>query len=200
MSNLPAFLIHLHHFLYYFYGRLVYSSINLNLTHMKWPLLQKILFRFLVIYATLFCLSNQFFTTVVFNPIWQKIVPWFADKVLQLEDKITVFTNGSGDTTFNYVSLLLYGYYCTWLVLIVWSILDKARPNYEKALQWFLVLIRYYLSLSNGHLRAGKGVLFAISSALIMLNSFNRFGESSPMGLLWTFMGFSKGYTIFHRD
>ena len=108
------------------------------MTH--WSSWQKILFRFVACYFFLFCMSNQFVLTSLFDPIWREIVPWFAKHVLQLENEITVFTNGSGDTTYNYVSLLVY-IIISLIATLTWTLLDRNRENYNKLLQWFLILL-----------------------------------------------------------
>lgn len=162
---------------------------------MEWTLGKKIGFRFLFCYLLLFTFSNQFFPTFIFDPIWQKFVPWFAEHILGLPEKITIFTNGSGDTTYNYVSLLVYVALAA-IATLIWSIFDRLRPNYNVLLKWFLVLIRYYLVYQM--------VIYGLAKLFYMQFQPERFsrlvqayGDSSPMGLLWTFMGHSKGYTMF---
>lgn len=156
---------------------------------------QKIAFRFLACYFLLFCLSNQFITTAVFDPIWRKIVPWFAEHILQLDNKITVFTNGSGDTTYNYVSLLVYVVVAL-LITLIWSVAEKQASFTSRALQWLIILIRYYLVYQM--------VIYGLAKLMYLQFQpphFDKlvqpYGDASPMGLLWTFMGYSKGYTMF---
>ena len=162
---------------------------------MEWRPSQKIAFRFFASYFTLFCLSNQFITTYVFDPFWRLVVPWFAEHILQLTNEITVFTNGSGDTTFNYVSLLVDAILAL-LITAVWSYADRRRPNYDRALQWFTVLVRYYLVYQMVIYGLAK-VFYLQFQPPHFAKLVQPYGDSSPMGLLWTFMGFSKGYTIF---
>ncbi|HFA48265.1 MAG TPA: hypothetical protein ENJ95_04515 [Bacteroidetes bacterium] len=162
---------------------------------MKWSVFRKIAFRFFASYLFLFIMSTQFVLSSVFDALWQKVVPWFAENILHLPEKITVFSNGSGDTTYNYVSLLVY-IAVSLLVAIVWSALDRKRGNYNKLLQWLVVLVRYYVVFQM--LMYGFAKLFYMQ---FQPPRFSRlvqpYGDSSPMGLLWTFMGQSKGYTVF---
>ena len=160
---------------------------------MQWTQLQKIGFRFLSIYLFLFTMSNQFFPSFAFDALWQKVVPWFAETFLSLD--IQTFTNGSGDTTYNYLSLLVYLIIAV-IGCIIWSVLDRERPNYKKLFQWFVMLIRYYVIFQM--------ILYGMAKLFYMQFQPPRFsqliqpyGESSPMRILWTFMGQSKGYTIF---
>ena len=161
----------------------------------NWTPIKKIVFRFIVCYFTLFALSNQFITIFAFGPLWRKVVPWFADVFLNLDEPITIFTNGSGDTTFNYVSLLVY-LILSVLITILWSVLDRKRSNYNQFMRWFTSLIRYYLIYQM--LIYGLAKVFYLQfQPPRYARLIQQFGDASPMGLLWTFMGFSKGYTIF---
>lgn len=160
---------------------------------MTWSPWQKIAFRFFTAYTVLFCLSNQFVTTFLIDPLWQKIVPWFGKHLLGID--ITTFTNGSGDTTYNYASIAAY-LSLSLLIMVIWSAVDWRRPHYQELFKWLLVLIRYYIIYQM--------VIYGLAKVFYLQfrpPSYTRlietFGESSPMGLLWTFMGFSKGYTIF---
>lgn len=161
----------------------------------NWTILQKIFFRLGSCYILLYAMSNQFITYIATEPIWQIVVPWFEDTFMNLPGSITVFTNGSGDTTYNYVSLLVYAIISVF-VTIIWSIADRKRHNYNYLLQWLQVVIRYYLAYLM--LSYGLAKIFYLQ---FQPPSFARlvqaYGDSSPMGILWTFMGQSKGYTMF---
>ena len=162
---------------------------------MHWSHLQKIIFRFCCCYLFFYTMSNQFLLSFAIEPMWQKIAPWFAENFLSLENEITVFTNGSGDTTYNYVCLLLYVLFSI-LMTIFWSVFDRSRNNYNYLLQWLTVLIRYYILYQM--------IIYGLAKVFYLQFQPPRFarlvqpyGDSSPMGILWTFMGQSKGYTIF---
>lgn len=174
----------------------VYLSDNTSIhSSMHWHPLTKFAFRFGACYIFLYTMSNQFIFSFALDPLWQAVVPWFAEHILHLPEPITVFTNGSGDTTYNWVSLLVY-LIIAGIASLIWSSVDAKRPNYEKLLQWLLVLVRYYLIYEM--------VLYGLAKVFYMqfrppmyMRLMQSFGDASPMGLLWTFMGFSKGYTIF---
>lgn len=162
---------------------------------MNWSLPQKITFTFVSIYLFLFCMSNQFILSFLFDQAWRIVVPWFAEQFLDLPEKITVFTNGSGDTTYNYVSLLVYAVLAG-LLTIIWMAIDPKKMDYDKALDVMVVVLRYYVIFQM--FNYGMAKLYYLQ---FRPPSFARliqpYGDSSPMGLLWTFMGFSKGYTMF---
>ena len=162
----------------------------------------KILFRFLVLFVGLTTIpfpfniipKLEFIEKAIFG-VYQKIIPWVGKSILNLEKPITVFQNGSGDKTYDYVLLLIL--FLIGLVgTLIWSILDKKNRNYEKLNYWFLVLTRYYL----GYFMIYYG-LFKIMPIQFGEIAFWRmlqpYGESSPMGLAWTFLGYSKGYNLF---
>lgn len=162
---------------------------------MQWTLTQKIIFRFLACYFFLFCMSNQFVLSFAFEAMWQAIVPWFAKNVLHLEKPITVFTNGSGDTTYNFLCLLMYVLVAL-MATAIWSMVDRRRTGYDRALYLLIVVIKYYVVFQM--------VIYGLAKLFYMQFQPPRFsrliqpyGDSSPMGLLWTFMGYSKGYTMF---
>ncbi len=162
----------------------------------------KILFRFLVLFVWLITIpfpfnvipKLEFVENAIFG-IYQKIVPWIAKNILNLEKAVTVFQNGSGDKIYDYI-LLLFFFAIAILGTVIWSILDKKNRNYEKLNYWFLTLSRYYL----GYFMIYYG-LFKIMPLQFGEIAFWRmlqpYGDSSPMGLAWTFLGYSKGYNLF---
>jgi len=160
----------------------------------NWSLLKKIEFLFLLFYIFLYINSSQFLLTFLVEPIWQKVIPWFANLV-GLEKPITVFTNGSGDTTYNYYQLYFFAVVSVILAIIV-GLIDSKRKNYQTLFNWLTLLIRYFL--------AAQMINYGLAKLYYMQFSFpspmrldQPLGDFSPMGLLWNFMGYSKGYTMF---
>ena len=161
---------------------------------MHWNIAQKIAFRFFAVYIFLFTMSNQFVASGIFDKLWRIVVPWFAKNILQLEKDITIFTNGSGDTTYNFVSLLVFALIAA-IVTMIWTAINPQKPQDSKLLDPLVVLVRYYIIFQM--VTYGLAKLFYLQFQEPMFSRLIQpYGESSPMGLLWTFMGFSKGYTI----
>ncbi|MDW3651124.1 MAG: hypothetical protein R8P61_28865 [Bacteroidia bacterium] len=161
---------------------------------MNWNISQKIAFRFFAVYIFLFTMSNQFVASGIFDKLWRIVVPWFAKNILKLEKDITVFTNGSGDTTYNFVSLLVFVLIAA-IVTVIWTAINPQKPKDSKLLDPLVVLVRYYVIFQM--VTYGLAKLFYLQFQEPMISRLIQpYGESSPMGLLWTFMGFSKGYTI----
>lgn len=130
-----------------------------------------------------------------FSNMYQTVIPWIGKNVLRLEKDITVFTNGSGDTTYDYVLLLFFALLSI-VIAIVWTLLDKKKKNLIKLNYWFITLLRFFLGYNMMSYGWQKVIPMQFQEP-----SFYRLlqplGDMSPMGLAWTFMGFSPAYTIF---
>ena len=124
-----------------------------------------------------------------------KFIPWVGENILNLSEKITTFTNGSGDTTYDYVSVFVILIFAI-LGCFVWSIIDRNRNNYKKLYYWITVAIRFFVGLmliNYGLVKIVK-LQFPYPAFYRLIETY---GDSSPMGLAWTFLGFSKGYNLF---
>jgi uncharacterized membrane protein YphA (DoxX/SURF4 family) len=102
---------------------------------------------------------------------------------------------GSGDMARNYATLVML---LTLAVVAasVWSYVDRRRTEYVALDAWLRVVIRYSLAssmLGYGCAKVFKSQ-FPFPGPTRLLESV---GEMSPMGLLWTFMGYSTPYTFF---
>lgn len=160
----------------------------------RWSIIKKFSLIFFFCYFFLYANSSQFVLSFLVEPIWQLIIPWFAETIGHPEP-ITVFTNGSGDTTYNYYQVLFFAVFSVVLTLIV-TIIDRKRANYRTLLSYLTLLLRYYLAFQmiNYGLAKLYYMQFSFPSAARLDQEL---GDFSPMGLLWTFMGYSKGYTMF---
>ena len=161
---------------------------------MQWPTYKKTIFRFLSIYIFLFIMSNQFILSGVFNLVWQELIPWFGETIMGLPE-IDMKPTGSGDKMYNWVSILVYAIFAL-LGTIIWSLLDRKRPNYKVLLNWLMVLIRYYLVWQMCLYGLAK-VFYMQFQPPSLARLIEPFGDFSPMAVLWSFMGYSKGYTFF---
>lgn len=110
-------------------------------------------------------------------------------------DSYPVRYTGSGDTVANYLIQILI------LVVaiasaLVWGFLDRGRPRAVSLAGWLRVLVRYALAFSLMEYALVKiiPVQFFPLQARQLAESY---GQSSPMRLLWNFMGFSTAYTVF---
>jgi hypothetical protein len=76
----------------------------------------------------------------VYNNIWHGIVPWTGKHIMHLSYDIVTYTNGSGDTTYDYVLFLIY-INISLLAAIIWTLFDRKRNKYTSALYWLRVLV-----------------------------------------------------------
>jgi hypothetical protein len=152
-----------------------------------WGMVKKFLFRFF------FTLCVVSIVPVLSVLLWPQIITW-SGKYFYNEEVISHPT-GSGDTLYDYYNVTIKIIFSA-VVAIIWSILDRRRKNYNILLYWQEVYIRYYLAfflLVYGFIKIIK-LQFSYPSLSALLIPL---GNKSPMGLAWTFMGFSDTYTIF---
>jgi len=150
-----------------------------------WSLAKRVAFRLVCLYWLLYLL-----------PVARPIAPWAAVHIFHLSGPVTRYqVTGSGDTTLDYIQNLID------LVLaiagaLLWSALDWKRQGYSKLHPWLILLLRYSLAFT----------LFGYGFAKVFpqqfpypnpVRMFERFGDFSPMGVLWSFMGASQPYTFF---
>jgi hypothetical protein len=174
----------------------------------RWRLGTRVAFRFLFSYLAIYCvlafdglestirfmLTGDFSDTALDLQL-HKVVPWIGRHILHFSKDITIFSNGSGDTTYDWALVL-----CTLIVALastlLWSVLDRRRSNYRRLHVWLR-----------------QAVVFVLATAMLMYGTDkfppNQFGDLSlvrqmaplgkltPFRLLWSFMAASKGYTIF---
>ncbi|MDE0163792.1 MAG: hypothetical protein OXL36_01735 [Bryobacterales bacterium] len=153
---------------------------------MQWPHLKKIAFRWLFAYLVLYCIQ------LPPDWLWNRLVPWTGEL---LGVNATYRLNGSGDTTFHYVQVLCF-VLTALAAALVWSLADYKRSHDHRMYLGLRVLVR----LSLGIALIGYGAAKVIPSQfppLALHRLVQPFGDASPMGLLWSFMGASAPYTIF---
>jgi YD repeat-containing protein len=164
------------------------------------PRLQRVAFRFLFVYLGLYCVPALLLGTLpgssplaeMYEKPWRALVPWVGKHVLSLGRDITVLY--SADTTYEYVQLFCYVVLAV-VVASVWTLLDS-RTEDPALNRWLRIYLRYALAVSLFGYGMGKVIRqqFPFPPLERMLTPF---GDSSPRGLLWTFMGYSRAYTLF---
>lgn len=173
---------------------------EIQLTEVRWSSLEKICFRFIFVYVILYCLPFPFYIipgieiiSEVWTEFYHAIVLWFGHTFFNIE--IIIFENGSGDTTYNYL-LVLCILILSFTGSLIWSLIDRKKSNYQKLFLWLEIFVRYYLVY----------FMFVYGFSKIIKTQFpypflsrlqQPYGDSSPMGLAWTFMGYSGTYNYF---
>lgn len=167
-----------------------------------WSFAHRVAFRFVFSYLVLYIFPFPFGSYPgrvlgfpAYDKLWYAIVPWFGKHILHLRSAITVFPNGSGDTTFNYVQIL-----CMVIIAaaatIIWTALDRERVEYRTLHEWLRIYVRYALAFTM--LAYGVDKVIKLQFQTPGLGRLAEpFGNYSPFALLWTFMGFSTAYTHF---
>jgi len=163
-----------------------------------WPLLKRILFRFAVAFFVLinFPFPFDFFPWGRLEPILTAI----SDAPVHLAARwlhvsVAIRPNGSGDTTYSWVNLLCVTVIAVSITLI-WSIVDRRPRNYDRGWIVFRIYLRFVLAAAM--LSYGIAKVFPSQFPAPLLDRLmQRFGDASPMGLLWTFMGSSVAYNVF---
>ncbi len=122
---------------------------------------------------------------------FEKLVLRVGTSLLHLQHDFTLdYLNtraGSKDTTYVYVQVLCCFVIAT-VATVVWSLLDRKRANYEWLHNWFRVYLR--LLVATTMLVYGAVKIFPWQFPPLSLSKLlETYGDSSPMGLLWTFMG-----------
>jgi hypothetical protein len=168
-----------------------------------WSATRKVAFRFAFAYFVVYLLpfpldalpSTSTESAGWTDAPWHVLVPWVGAHILHLATPITIFEAGSGDTTYNYVQLLCF-VAISLITTVAWSLLDARRPNYAKLSKWLRVYVRFALATTMIAYGSMK-VIKAQFPSPDLYTLAEQYGQSSPMGLLWNFMGFSLPYNIF---
>jgi hypothetical protein len=162
---------------------------------------KRILFRFLFVYVVLYTFPFPLDVIPVYGEIigqpytdlWDAAVPWVGERVFGVE--VLHRPLGSGDTTYNYVQLFCY-LILTLVAVAVWTVLDRKRPDYVRLNDGLRVYLRFVLATAM--IRYGAAKLIPVQMIPPWPGKLLQpIGDSSPMGLVWTFMGSSASYMIF---
>jgi hypothetical protein len=168
-----------------------------------WNAAQRVGFRFAFCYFVLYGFESLFSTipfiaivTRWYDALIRSTAIWFGMHVLQLTPaQLPVIPTGSGDGMVAWMENLVYVVAAV-AACAVWTIADRKRTEYRKLNEWLNIYVRFTLAF----------VLFGYGFAKIVPNQFpyptleklsEPLGEFSPMGLLWTFMGYSPAYNFF---
>jgi hypothetical protein len=171
----------------------------------RWSIARRVTVLFFTVYFFFlvfdFTSSDELFphfVYVLFSPLtslWHWLVPWTGENVLHLSYPITVRPNGSGDTTYNYVLQMLWLVF-SFVIALIWAVADRKRPSYNQLYNGLRISVRYYFAF----------ILFVYGFIKIIKLQFpfpdltrmaDPFGSASPMGLAWSFIGYSEGYNFF---
>ncbi|WP_288956427.1 hypothetical protein [uncultured Polaribacter sp.] len=154
-----------------------------------WSSFEKMSFRFLFLYFSLYVLS------IFTSSLWEPVINWIGTFVFNIDYDFSSNGRGSGDTTYAYLMLFLFLCFSI-LGNIIWSFLDRKRKSYNQLQYGLLVGLRFILiffMFTYGIVKIFHLQMPALSNSDLI----STFGNKSPMGLAWDFMGFSKTYSVF---
>ncbi|WP_052313366.1 DoxX family membrane protein [Terriglobus roseus] len=172
-------------------------------------------FRFVALFWVGFLLrSGVLLAITAFAPLLQHwLLPWpvriltwpvqaltslLAHHVFHLAGVAAVaHQTGSGDTALAWIGMLAL-VLVSWLGCVVWTTVASVRGVRQEYRTLFAYLhLALRISLAATLLGYGFSKVFDAQFSPPGLNTLNeRLGDFSPMGLLWTFMGYSIPYTV----
>jgi hypothetical protein len=171
----------------------------------SWKSWQKFVFRFLFLFLGFFLLNYELvFVSFHFNffDSLSKIYATAAQPLSWLDNHLyhTGYNHRlhqavPGDNHFGivfYFTLVIL----IILVVIVWSIVDRQRLQYNKLYYWFRLYIRYMVALIMFGYGIDKLIPVQMSYPDIT-DLLAPLGEQSRFSILWNFVGSSPGYEVF---
>lgn len=126
---------------------------------------------------------------------YEMVIPWVGNTIIGIEGEINMDGRGSGDTTGDYV-IIFFLFIVALLGTIIWSILERKDKDYTQLNYWFITCLRYFV----GSMMLSYGMVKVIQLQFPepgFYRLLEPYGDSSPMGLAWTYMGFSPGFNVF---
>jgi hypothetical protein len=166
----------------------------------RWNLGTLIAFRFLAVYFIIAFLSSIIGIVPFLGDfgLWldaaeRPLHVWIGRTVFGVE--ITALPTGSGDTTYNWVQFAAHLAFAS-VATLAWSLLDRKRPSYPWLRDGLWIAMRFVLAATMLGYGFSKvyGLQFPEPDVTRLLQEY---GQSSPMGLLWTFIGASQPYSMF---
>jgi hypothetical protein len=168
----------------------------------SWSLPRRLLFRLGFVYWVLLCvpiLCSEVpgidFLGQALDGLWKGVAVWVGHHVVGVHGPIATEENGSGDKTVDYLVILCIAV-AALVATLIWSLLARRRREHERLHAFLIGLVRYTLAL----VMLGYGTIKLVGMQFPFPDSgrlLGRYGDSSPMGLLWTFVGASPTYQFF---
>lgn len=168
----------------------------------QWNAATRLAFRFCFCYFGLYIFVNMIGAILPFIPFDVgsgkpsiALVTWAARHIFHYAGPLIEPNPGSGDKVFDWVQNFLILAIAI-IAMIIWSALDRRRPNYVSLHKWFRVIVRFALG--------GTIILYGFAKVYpnqMPFPSLSRlvepYGNFSTMGVLWYSVGASTAYEIF---
>jgi len=174
-------------------------------TEPQWKSWQKFAFRFLFLLLGFFLFNYELvFIFLGFNSFeklsliygpFQKPMFWMDKHFYHTGYDPAIHQDLPGDNHFGVV------FYLTVIILflitaVIWSLIDRGKPNYQKLNNWFGIYIRYMIAL----VMLGYGIdkLIPIQMSYPDVTELLKpIGGQDRFSVAWNFVGVSPGYQIF---
>lgn len=170
-----------------------------------WSGAHKILFRFFACLIFLLVFPFPFSTAPgsVYNFVYLdraefRVANWIGPHIFHVAATPQYFRDYAFlDANAGYIELLLV-VVVSIVTTIVWSLLDRRRGDYRRLHEYLRWYVRYALALNMFAYGWDKVLALQFSWSLPGPQRLAEpLGNYSPFALMWTFMGYSKPYTIF---
>lgn len=123
------------------------------------------------------------------------VLVWIGENIFETSGRLELESTGSGDDTMAWLSLFLQ-FAVAIVGFIIWSVLDRRRPSYNDLFYWFRTILRVFVSFFM--ILYGFAKVFLVQfNEPSLLDLLQPFGDMSPMGLAWAYMGYSPAFEIF---
>jgi uncharacterized membrane protein YphA (DoxX/SURF4 family) len=171
-------------------------------TTLRWNPALRLVFCFLFVYEVLYSFPFPFNLVPgldkMFNwytSLFAALTTWTGAHVLHLSQPLVWSPLLTSDSLFDWVENLVKLMLAV-IAALLWTALDRKRAHYRELQEWLWLYIRLVL----GAAMLGYGALKVIKVQfpdLFLWRLLSPYGDSSPTGLLWSFMGYSKIYNWF---
>ena len=174
---------------------------------LTWRPATRVVFRFSFLYFGLYILTTQMLGGLVLLPVgelpvigtlppFRAVVFWVAKHLFHVNSPLVVTGSGSGDKIFDWVQV-----FCLLAIAILatvaWTFVDRKRKSYPGLHKWFRLFVRFALGSTMVSYGAFKAVPLQMGFGPSLTRLVEPFGNFSPMGVLWSFVGASPAYEIF---
>ena len=166
----------------------------------RWRLPTRIAFRLCAIYFVLYVLSTQMLGSLfslpnlASGPPLSLMVTWVARRIFHFATPLVIFS-GSGDKPFDFAlaaTLLAIAIGVT----VIWSVIDRARPTYERLHGWVHLFVR--LAVGATMISYGMAKVIPLQMPFPSLTRLvEPYGQFSLMGVLWSQIGSSPAFERF---
>ncbi|MBV9962306.1 MAG: hypothetical protein JO072_08670 [Parafilimonas sp.] len=162
---------------------------------------KKFVVQFLAVYLTVYIFPFPFeyfqfthFLSDGYYKLLGYIISFAGEHIFKISFPLVATNNGSGDTLYNYTGFFLF-VVVAFIITIAWSITSNKRNNYNTILYYINFYVCSYLALMM--IRYGLEKIIKVQFPFPYYSLNETYKDSSPMRLLWTFMGYSKAFNLF---